>query len=61
MALKQFGNRKCLSFVSGTVQHILSHVVSEMEKLVIRSVSAVIDQMLFCHTQATAVRHISNT
>jgi len=31
MALKQSGNRKCLSFVSGTVQCILSHVVSELE------------------------------
>lgn len=31
MVLKQFGNRKCLSFVSDRVQYILSHVVSELE------------------------------
>jgi hypothetical protein len=31
MVRKQFGYRKCLSFISDTVQYILSNVVSELE------------------------------
>ena len=61
MALKQFGNRKCLSFVSDTSSVYFKPCSEWVGKSVILSVSAVIDQMLFCHERATAVCHISNT